>query len=236
MPIMPGFRHAHKLIRVVLFSTIALLLSVFYGPFVSFSGQGLRSKSLPLRPEQSLDVPNRILQDTHVNFNPPSQTRYSKDQSNIALKTSTAEHFHKHRIQNSLVKRDDEERDGAVDFDQAKCKGQELLARYQSVLDNNGPFPQVFPFSALDNGWTLENYESDIGNAWQTYFDKQLGKGKIPPKDQIRFITADQDLDFINSQGVETEVSLQHKELTISYNMLTQSKTASCRTSRLWHL
>ncbi|KAL8935231.1 MAG: hypothetical protein Q9216_005527 [Gyalolechia sp. 2 TL-2023] len=92
-------------------------------------------------------------------------------------------------------------RDAASDFLTARCTGRLMLAKIESAFNGHGDPVQQFDAASLKNGWSRSDDHGVLSAAWHNYFDKELGRGKVPPSDQINYVRIVQDQHFKNSHG-----------------------------------
>ena len=192
----------------------------------SFTDQVAPSQ-LPMRSNTNIALPTRDVVDTPQSWSRlnhdtgryitdhelSSNTKYdgnvAHDQthSEAPLYIPFDKHSEKHQFEwqplnSSLLKRD-----GPGKWETARCNGERMWAKVQSAFDGHEPAGEVFPPTALDNGWTREEKQPSLDNEWMKYFNtEKVEPGKIP--DRVDFIHFDQFHGFINRKGEQTGVSL----------------------------
>ncbi|KAL8860948.1 MAG: hypothetical protein Q9178_002703 [Gyalolechia marmorata] len=92
-------------------------------------------------------------------------------------------------------------RDAASDYDKALCTGRAMWDKITAAFDGQGDTAQIFPISALRNGWSKKDEPQTLDPEWRQYFDTKLGPDKVPSRDDVRYVTLVQDEAFYNSEG-----------------------------------
>ncbi|KAL8732783.1 MAG: hypothetical protein Q9166_002565 [cf. Caloplaca sp. 2 TL-2023] len=149
----------------------------------------LRSRALAKR-HDNIQLQSPALAKVHVEFSQSQPLALSQRHEEPLSLLRRA-------LNGSLVRRDT-----AADYHKAVCTGQGMWAKIAAAFNRHGGDPvQYFLPSALDNGWTRKDENMDLYDDWPRYFNRKLGRGKLPPKDQTWYVRLFQDKDFKNSHG-----------------------------------
>ena len=96
-------------------------------------------------------------------------------------------------------------------YEKYRCQGEKMWARIQSAFAGHEAPGEVFPASALDNGWykRTDTNNQRLPPKFVRYFDLELGKGHEPTAQQIYQRDWELKQDFKNRKGetVEAKVS-----------------------------
>lgn len=163
-----------KLAGFVLFFTISLLSTLYS---TSESTSSLETSEVPTSDSERL---NSLPIES-----PPSSWLFP-----------SANHHGQRTSNRSLFKRD-----FADDYHAALVAGSRYLGAIQAAQCNLNLYAAYFLPSAFDNGWTQREDRLDLDFYWYEYFYEQLGENRVPPIDQLHYITLDQDKNFTNTRG-----------------------------------